>query len=120
MFMGVLKSFLNVFWQGFANHPNYSSCSGLNVTCVRILCRNLKLNNSITNQFSDTSDASKKSRYRQKATEYMDRAELLSKQIESEKAAGKFHEQVQFDLSYIQLRLEVRICSDHMSANNFK
>jgi hypothetical protein len=43
---------------------------------------------------ADTTDTAKKSRFRQKATEYMDRAELLSKQIDAEKAAGKFHEQV--------------------------
>jgi hypothetical protein len=39
-------------------------------------------------------DPVKKSRFRDKANEYISRAELLSKQIEAEKAAGKFHEQV--------------------------
>jgi hypothetical protein len=45
-------------------------------------------------RISDLSGAAKKDRYRKKASEYMDRAELLAKQIEAEKATGKYHEQV--------------------------
>ena len=43
---------------------------------------------------SDLTDKAKAGPYRTKASEYMGRAEVLAKQIESEKAAGKFHEQV--------------------------
>lgn len=45
----------------------------------------------------DVTDTAKRARYRTKASEYMDRAELLSKQIESEKAAGNFHEQIRIE-----------------------
>jgi len=57
-------------------------------------CKNEICIISMDRFFSDLTDASKKLRYRQKATEYMDRAELLTKQIEAEKASGNFHEQI--------------------------
>ena len=40
----------------------------------------------------DTKDTTKKSKFREKATEYMNRAEALQKIIDSKKKEGSFHE----------------------------
>ena len=40
----------------------------------------------------DTNDTTKKSKFREKATEYMNRAEALQKIIDSKKKEGSFHE----------------------------
>lgn len=39
-------------------------------------------------------DSAKKTRFREKATEYMDRAETLQRQIEQAKKSGDFHEHI--------------------------
>ena len=43
---------------------------------------------------SETKDPVKKAKFRDKATEYMNRAESLQKIIDSAKAEGRFHEQI--------------------------
>ena len=43
---------------------------------------------------SETKDPVKKAKFRDKATEYMNRAEALQKIIDSAKAEGRFHEQI--------------------------
>ena len=43
---------------------------------------------------SETKDPVKKAKFRDKATEYMNRAEALQKTIDSAKAEGRFHEQI--------------------------
>ncbi|XP_035680925.1 MIT domain-containing protein 1-like isoform X2 [Branchiostoma floridae] len=41
-----------------------------------------------------TTDETKKSRYRERIREYMDRAEEIKKHVQLEKEAGKYHEQI--------------------------
>uniref|UniRef100_A0A8C4X0D9 MIT, microtubule interacting and transport, domain containing 1 n=1 Tax=Eptatretus burgeri TaxID=7764 RepID=A0A8C4X0D9_EPTBU len=44
--------------------------------------------------FVETTDGAKKIRYRQKISDYMDRAEQIKQQVCKEKEAGKYHEQI--------------------------
>ena len=55
------------------------------------------LMNVIQDLKSTGNNETKISAYRTKASEYMKRAEQLSSQIEEEKRAGKFHEQIKLE-----------------------